>query len=391
MTSLPSSVLERVHRDLVASFESFIRRELVPLAAEVPEPVDGPPRELRDYVRKRSAALGFYGAEYPERMGGAGMPLTALVQLHHAAGASGCALAPYALAGPDGPSWMLTHGTPEQIETYLVPMVRGEKLRCLAMTEPGSGSDAFTITTKAERDGDGWLLSGRKTFVSNAGHADYAIVIADVAESEHDAGGATAFIMPLDHPGLRRGQRYFGMAGEPLFELVLDQVRLPMSTLIGGEDGIGASVEFAMDSLAYGRLLVAAQCNGIAEYALRAGVEFAQQREAFGQVIGSYQHVQEHLVTGRAGVETAKLLTLACAELVEAGEDSGGENAALAKLVASQTAVDVVDRSLQVHGATGYVRGHPLEYLYRHVRMMTIIEGTSEVQKVIVARSMGLG
>ncbi|MFJ5840314.1 acyl-CoA dehydrogenase family protein [Streptomyces shenzhenensis] len=390
MTAQPSSVLEREHRDLVAGFESFIRRELVPLAAEVPEPVDGPPRDLRDYVRKRSAALGFYGAEYPEHMGGSGMPVTALVQLHHAAGASGCSLAPYALAGPDGPSWLLTHGTPRQIQDYLVPMVRGEKLRCLAMTEPGSGSDAFTITTKAERDGDDWVLTGRKTFVSNAGHADYAIVIADVADSVARAGGATAFIMPLDHPGLRRGQRYFGMAGEPLFELVLEQVRVPMSALIGEEDGIGASVEFAMDSLAYGRLMVAAQCNGIAEYALKAGVEFARQRQAFGHVIGAYQHVQEHLVTSRAGVETAKLLTLACAELVDRGEESG-ENAALAKLVASQTATDVVDRSLQVHGATGYVRGHPLEYLYRHIRMMTIIEGTSEVQKVIVARAMGLG
>ncbi|MFG2881526.1 acyl-CoA dehydrogenase family protein [Streptomyces sp. NPDC048297] len=390
MTAQPSSVLERTHHELVLSFDSFVRRELVPLAAEVPEPVDGPPRELRDYVRKRSAALGFYGAEYPEHMGGAGMPLTALVQLHHAAGASGCSLAPYALAGPDGPSWMLTHGTPEQIETYLVPMVRGEKLRCLAMTEPGSGSDAFTMATKAEWDGDSWLLNGRKTFVSNAGHADYAVVIADVAASAAGAGGATAFIMPLDHPGVRRGQRYLGMGGEPLFELLLDQVRLPMGALIGDKDGIGASVEFAMDSLAYGRLLVAAQCNGIAEYALRAGVEFARQRQAFGQVIGSYQHVQEHLVGSRAGVETSKLLTLACAELVDAGEESG-ENAALAKLVATETATKVVDRSLQVHGATGYVRGHPLEYLYRHIRMMTIIEGTSEVQKVIIARSMGLG
>jgi alkylation response protein AidB-like acyl-CoA dehydrogenase len=390
MTALPSSVLESAHREIVASFKSFVRRELVPLAAEAPEPVDGPPRELRDYVRKRSAALGFYGAEYPEHMGGDGMPVTALVQLHHAAGASGCSLAPYALAGADGPSWLLTHGTPEQIETYLVPMVRGEKLRCLAMTEPGSGSDAFAMATKAEWDGDSWLLSGRKAFVSNAGHADYALVVADVPQSAAGPGGATAFVMPLDHPGLRRGQRYFGMAGEPLFELVLDGVRLPMQALVGEKDGVGAAVEFAMDSLAYGRLIVAAQCNGIAEYALRAGVEFARQRRAFGQVIAAYQHVQEHLVTSHAGVETAKLLTLACAELVDRGEESG-ENAALAKLVATETATDVVDRALQVHGATGYVRGHPLEYLYRHIRMMTIIEGTSEVQKVIIARSMGLG
>ncbi|WP_171170697.1 acyl-CoA dehydrogenase family protein [Streptomyces sp. I05A-00742] len=385
MSTAPSSVLEAGHREIVDSFTSFVRRELVPLAAELPESGELPPADLRAYVRARSAKLGFYAADHPEELGGSGMPFTAVVLLHHAAGRSGCPLAPYALAGSDGPSPLLRQGTPEQIERYLKPLVRGETTRCLALTEPNAGSDAFRLTSTAVRRADGgWVLSGRKTFVSNAGHADFAIVVAQA-----DAG-PTAFVVAMDHPRLRIGQRYDGMSGEELFELVLDDVELGADAVVGGEAGIGAALGNGIDSLSRGRLVVAAMCNGIAEYALRLGVEYARERRAFGERIGAYQHVQEHLVSSRAEVEAAKLLTLACARLVDDGVESP-ENAALAKLTASETAVRVVDRSLRVHGATGWVRGHPLEFLYRYVRMMTIIEGTSEIQKVIVARAMGLG
>ncbi|MFI5531920.1 acyl-CoA dehydrogenase family protein [Kitasatospora sp. NPDC051853] len=387
----PSAVLAQDHRELVEAFESFIRRELVPLAAELPETADQVPADLRAYVRRRSAALGFYAGDQPEELGGSGMPFTAVVLLHHAAGRSGCPLAPYALAGSDGPSPLLRHGTPEQIERYLVPLVRGESARCLALTEPHAGSDAFRLTTTAVRTGGGWRIDGRKTFVSNADRADIVLVVTatDLGEGAGPTAGATAFVLPMDTPGLRIGQRYEGMSGEPLFELLLDGVLAPEEAVIGGEEGIGAAAALAMDSLSRGRLVVAAMCDGVAEYALRLGVEYAREREAFGSRIGAYQHVQEHLVTTRAEVEAAKLLTLACARLVDEGTEAP-ENAALAKLTSSETAVRAVDRALQVHGATGWVRGHPLEHLYRYVRMMTIIEGTSEVQKVIIAQAMGL-
>ncbi|WP_206505918.1 acyl-CoA dehydrogenase family protein [Streptomyces chrestomyceticus] len=386
MSSSPSSVLEAGHRELVASFETFIRKELVPLAADLPEDADLPPAELRDYVRRRSASLGFYAGDYPEELGGSGMPFTAVVLLHHAAGRSGCPLAPYALAGSDGPSPLLRHGTEEQIERYLKPLVRGEAVRCLALTEPHAGSDAFQLTTTAVRDeatGE-WVLKGRKTFVSNADRADFTLVIASAG------GEPTAFVVEAGNPGLRIGQRYDGMSGEPLYELLLEDARVPEDAVIGGPDGVGSALGNGMDSLSRGRLVVAAMCDGIAEYALEQGIAYARERRAFGERIGAYQHVQEHLVTSRAEIEAAKLLTLACARLVDDGTEAP-ENAALAKLTSSETAVRVVDRALQVHGATGWVRGHPLEYLYRYVRSMTIIEGTSEIQKVIVARSMGLG
>ncbi|WP_340375304.1 acyl-CoA dehydrogenase family protein [Streptomyces sp. SS7] len=385
----PSSALEDDHLDLVRSFETFIRRELEPMSADLPESGDLPPADLRAYVRKRSAALGFYAGEYPEELGGADMPLTAVVQLHHAAGRSGCPLAPYALGGSDGPSPLLRHGTDEQIQRYLVPLVRGELVRCLALTEPHAGSDAFRLTTVATRDADGWVINGRKTFVSNADRADIALVVTATDLGDGRATGSTAFVVPMDRPGLRIGQRYEGMSGEPMFELLLDDVRVGPEAVIGGEPGIGAATALAIDSLSRGRLIVAAQCNGIAEHALRLGVEYARTRTAFGERIGGYQHIQEHLVSSHAEVETSKLLTLASARLLDSGKEAP-QNAALAKLVASRTAVRVVDRSLQVHGATGWVRGHPLEFLYRHVRMMTIIEGTTEVQKVIVAKALGL-
>ncbi|MFH8410134.1 acyl-CoA dehydrogenase family protein [Streptomyces sp. NPDC018019] len=386
MSTRPSSVLEADHRELIASFESFVRKELVPLAADLPEDADLPPAELRDYVRRRSAALGFYAGDYPEELGGSGMPFTAVVLLHHAAGRSGCPLAQYALAGSDGPSPLLRHGTEEQIERYLKPLVRGEAVRCLALTEPNAGSDAFQLTTTAVHDAAAgeWVLKGRKTFVSNADRADFTLVVASAE------GGPTAFVVEAGNPGLRIGQRYEGMSGEPLYELLLEDARVPDDAVIGGTDGVGSALGNGMDSLSRGRLVVAAMCDGIAEYALEQGIAYARERRAFGARIGAYQHVQEHLVTSRAEVEAAKLLTLACARLVDSGTEAP-ENAALAKLTSSETAVRVVDRALQVHGATGWVRGHPLEFLYRYVRMMTIIEGTSEIQKVIVARSMGLG
>ncbi|MFH8788578.1 acyl-CoA dehydrogenase family protein [Streptomyces roseoverticillatus] len=391
-TTTPSSVLETEHREIVAAFTAFVRRELVPLAAELPEDGGLPPAELRRYVRRRSAKLGFYAGDHPEELGGSGMPLRAVVMLHHAAGRSGCPLAPYALAGSDGPSPLLRRGTEQQIERYLKPLVRGEATRCLALTEPNAGSDAFHLTTTARRDADGggWVLSGRKTFVSNAGHADFVIVVARAVDGDGKDLGPTAFVTGMDAPRLRIGQRYEGMSGEELYELVLDEVRLPADAAVGGESGVGAALGNGFDSLSRGRLVVAAMCNGIAEYALELGVAYARERKAFGERIGAYQHVQEHLVSSRAEVEAAKLLTLACARLVDGGVEAP-ENAALAKLTSSETAVRVVDRALQVHGATGWVRGHPLEFLYRYVRMMTIIEGTSEIQKVIVARAMGLG
>ncbi|TCO54261.1 acyl-CoA dehydrogenase family protein [Actinocrispum wychmicini] len=383
----PSSVLAADHRELVDSFATFVSRELEPLAGELDAESDIPPRELTDYVRRRSAALGFYAADYPEEVGGGALPFAAMVALYAAANRSGCRLAPYALAGSDGPSPLLLHGTPHQRKQYLEPLVRGQKTRCFGLTEPQAGSDAFTLTTTARRVGDRWALTGRKIFVSNAEHADFAVIVAAVREAGERAVPAV-FVLAIDEPGLVVGQRFTGMSGEPLSEIVLDDVRVADDAVIGIGDA--AVLEHGIASLSRGRLVVAAICVGIAEHALALGLRHARHRHSFGRPIGDYQHVQDHLVRSRAEVEAAALLTFAAARLVDEGV-AAPENAALAKLTASTTAVRVVDRAVQIHGAAAWVKGHPLEFLYRHVRMMTIIEGTTEIQKVIIARAMGLG
>ena len=371
------------HVAVADSFAAFIDTELAPLARQTcGGPGDPVPADVRAHVRRRSAQLGFYAGDYPADCGGDDLPLAAAVLLRETAQRSGCVLAPWALAGAEGPSPLLLSGTLEQKERYLRPLVTGELTRCLAMTEPEAGSDASGLRTTAAPDGDGWVIRGRKMFVSGADEADLTLVIARTGEEE---GAISAFVVERGTPGLVLGQRFTGMSGEPVFEVVLDDVK------VGPIGQLGAGGRLAgILALSRGRLMVAALCNGIAEYALRLALDHARQRHAFGQPIGSFQHVQAHLVTSAMAVESARMLCYAAAGRADAGM-LAMEDAAMAKLAATETAIAVVDRALQVFGAAGWVRGHPLEWLYRHVRAMSIVEGTSEIQKVIIAHALGLG
>ncbi|MGK5671792.1 acyl-CoA dehydrogenase family protein [Micromonospora sp. URMC 106] len=390
MTSTsPVSRYLRDHVPIVDSFRSFVARELVPMARElgVDEPAAISPDDRR-LVRRRSADLGFYAGDYPESVGGQDMPFTAKLMMHEYAEASGCPLAPTALCNAEGPSWLLLTGDPQRDDRHLRPLVTARATRCLALTEPDGGSDAFALATTASRKEGGWLLRGRKAFVSNADQADLTLVVARI-DTDPPRRSPGIFAVPAGTAGLVVGQRFDGMSGEPVFELLLDDVWVDESALVGAADADAPDWRSA-EALARGRLLVAAQCNGMAARALALGVEVARTRSSFGRRIGEHQHVQEHVVASRLALESARLLTAAAAQHFDEGDDVV-EFAALAKLAASEAACEVVNRMLQVHGAVGWIRGHPLEYLYRQVRAMTIIEGTSEVQKVIIANSMGLG
>ncbi|MFD0267727.1 acyl-CoA dehydrogenase family protein [Streptomyces sp. NPDC127106] len=380
----------REHAPLLDSFRTFVTRELVPLAAETcgddPERI---PQDIRSQVRRRSARLGFYAGDYPQEAGGQGMPFAAKVLLYEYAEESGCALAPAALCGPEGPSALLLAATPEQRERYLRPLVEGTAVRCLAMTEPDSGSDAFDLATRAVRDGDGWRLTGRKTFVSNAAKADFTLVYART-ERPDGSWAPAVFVLERGTPGLTVGQRYAGLEGEPVHEVLLDGVAAGEDALLGGRAALDKGTRIGQEALARGRLLVAACANGIAARALALGLGFARERMSLGRRIAQHQHVQEHLVASRVALESARLLTYAAAQELDEGRDAM-EAAALAKLAAADAACTVVDRMFQVHGGTAWVKEHPLEYLYRHVRVLRIVEGTSEIQKVIIANAMGLG
>jgi alkylation response protein AidB-like acyl-CoA dehydrogenase len=372
------------------SFRSFVDRELRPLAAQTCRPgCDKIPDDVRQYVRFRSAELGFYAADYPSEVGGQDMPLTAKVLLQDYAETSGCALAPVALCNAEGPSALLLSGTPEQRERYLRPLVQAEITRCLALTEVDGGSDAFNLRTRANVAGSGWEISGHKAFVSNADKADIALVYADTELPDGERAPAV-FIVSMTSPKVSIGQRYDGLSGEPVFELVLNGVEVGLEHLVGGRAVLGKGVQAGLTSLARGRLLVAGMCNGMAARALALGIEFARDRVSMGTRISQHQHVQEHVVATRVALESARMMTFAAARRFDAGQDTF-EYAAMAKLVASEGAVTAVNRMFQVHAGSAWIKGSPLESLYRQVRATTIIEGTSEVQKIIVAHAMGLG
>jgi alkylation response protein AidB-like acyl-CoA dehydrogenase len=373
------------------SFAAFVSRELVPLESETCDPTqDEPPAAVSAMVRRRSAELGFYACDYPAEHGGQSAPLAAKALLYEYAESSGCRLAPVALCQAEGPSELLVHGTPEQKEKYLRPLIIGELTRCLAMTEPEGGSNTLRPSTTARPAASGgWVLNGRKAFVSNARDADIALVQATV-EAPGLPDQPAIFIVESGARGFAVGQRYEGMADGAVYELILEDVEVGADALLGGAEASGRGRLVTTRMLAKGRLMVAATANGIAAQALAAGLEFARTRQTFGGRIGAHQHVQEHLVRARAMLEAARLLTHSAAEAFDAGAEVIADSAQ-AKWVATENAVAIVNSMFQVHGGAAWIRGHPLEYLYRRVRAYTIVEGTTEIQKVVVANSLGLG
>jgi acyl-CoA dehydrogenase len=381
----------RGYAPFTESFAAFVTRELVPLESQTCDRThDEPPPSVAQMVRRRSAELGFYACDYPAEYGGQSAPLAAKTLLYEYAEASGCRLAPVALCQAEGPSELLLHGTPEQQEKYLRPLVMAETTRCLAMTEPEGGSNLLRpATTARPTTSGGWLLSGRKTFVSNAAEARTALVLASVRVPEAVERPAV-FVVATDTPGFVVGHRYEGMADGPVYDLLLDDVEVGPDALLGGPDGRTEGRVLTARMLAKGRLMVAATANGIAQQALLAGLDFARTRRTFGGLIGAHQHVQQYLVRAQAMLEAARLLTHSTAQAFDDGADVVAE-AAQAKWVATENAVTTVNDMFQVHGGTAWIRGHPLEYLYRRVRAYTIVEGTTEIQKVIVANSLGLG
>ncbi|MGH2816907.1 MAG: acyl-CoA dehydrogenase family protein [Actinomycetota bacterium] len=379
------------YAELQKDLESFIDRELRPLEeAELAPERDDVPIELRDRVRRRSAELGFYAADFPEDLGGSGLPQLGMVLLREAAARTGCRLAAFTLYGPEGPTGVLLAGTDEQKKRYLMPLITAEKSMCFALTEPDAGSDAQSIKTTAVNDGDEWVLNGRKHFITNGKHADFALVFAANDREKKAQGGITAFIVEKETPGFSVGRGQIGMVeGEGQFELVFDDCRVSDEQVLGGPGNVGMGFYSAMQFLAMGRLSIGALCNGIADYCLRLGVDYAKDRKAFDRPIGKNQYVQGHLVDSLIEIRASKLMTYECAWKYDHG-DPVVQESSIVKLYASEMVNRVVDRMIQVHGGMGWMRELPLERIYRLVRIFTLVEGTSEIQKYIIAKSLGL-
>ncbi|MFE6758438.1 acyl-CoA dehydrogenase family protein [Streptomyces sp. NPDC057684] len=278
-----------------------------------------------------------------------------------------------------------SYGTDEQKRQWLPRLTAGEALGCFGLTEPGTGSDAGNLTTRAVRDGDDYVINGSKMFITNGTWADVVLLFARSTDAPGHKG-VTAFLVPTDTPGLTRRTIHgkLGLRGQATAELVLEDVRVPASAMLGPE-GKGFSV--AMSALAKGRMSVAAGCVGIAQAALDAAVGYAAEREQFGKSIASYQLVQELISDISVDVDAARLLTWRVADLIDRGEDFATA-ASKAKLFASEAAVRCANNALQVFGGYGYIDEYPVGKLLRDARVMTLYEGTSQIQKLIIGRAL---
>jgi alkylation response protein AidB-like acyl-CoA dehydrogenase len=379
------------YRELQTNLTGFIERELKPLEAELLDPEeDDVPVELRDRVRRRSAELGFYAADFPEDLGGSGLPQLGMVLLREAAASAGSRLGGFTVYGPEGPTGLLLSATDEQKKKYLTPLITAEKSMCFALTEPDAGSDAQNIRTTAVKDGSEWILNGTKHFITNGRHADFALVFAVNDRDKKAQGGITAFIVEKGTPGFEVGRAQRGMVeGEGQFELVFTDCRMSEEQILGGPENLGLGFYAAMQFLAMGRLSIGAMCNGIADYSLSLGIEYAKSRQAFGRPIGKNQYVQGHLVDSLVELKASKLMTYECAWKYDNG-DAVVQESSIVKLYAAEMVNRVVDRMIQVHGGMGWMRELPLERIYRLVRIFTLVEGTSEVQKYVIAKTLGL-
>ncbi|MFJ5024368.1 acyl-CoA dehydrogenase family protein [Streptomyces goshikiensis] len=359
---------------------AFTEREVFPYAADWDraESVDRA-------IVKKLGALGFLGLTVPEEYGGSGGDHLAYVLVTEELGRGDSAVrgivsVSLGLVAKTIAAW----GTEEQKRAWLPRLCSGDALGCFGLTEPGTGSDAGNLDTRAVRDGDAYLLSGSKMFITNGTWADVVLLFARTSDAPGHRG-VSAFLVPTDSPGLTRREIHgkLGLRGQATAELVLDGVRVPASAMLGPE-GKGFSV--AMSALAKGRMSVAAGCVGIAQAALDAAVSYAAQREQFGKPIAHHQLVQELIADISVDVDAARLLTWRVADLIDRGLPFATESST-AKLFASEAAVRAASNALQVHGGYGYIDEYPAGKLLRDARVMTLYEGTSQIQKLLIGRA----
>jgi alkylation response protein AidB-like acyl-CoA dehydrogenase len=372
--------LSEEHEALRGLAAEFTDREIAPHATawDRAEQVD-------QKIVPKLGDLGFLGLTIPEEYGGSGGDHFGYVLVLEELGRGDSAVrgivsVSLGLVGKSILKW----GSEEQKQHWLPKLCSGRSLACFALTEPDNGSDAANLRTKAVREGDEWVVSGSKMFITNGTWAEVALVFARTGEPGHR--GISAFLIPTDLPGFTRTEIHgkLGLRGQATAELVFDQVRVPAEAMLGPE-GKGFSV--AMSALAKGRVSVAAGCVGIAEAALRAAVGHATTRIQFdGKVIAHRQLVQELIAAIATDVDAARLLTWRAADLIDRGLEFARESS-MAKLFASEAAVRSANNALQVFGGYGYIDEYPVGKLVRDARVMTLYEGTSELQKLLIGRA----
>ncbi|BDG59439.1 acyl-CoA dehydrogenase [Caldinitratiruptor microaerophilus] len=357
----------------------FAEAEVAPGAAERDEKHLFP----LDLVR-RMGELGFFGIPFAEAYGGLGGDYVsyalAVEEIARADAGLGLTYAAHVSIGL-GPVY--SFGTEEQKQRWLPGGIRGEYLASFGLTEPQAGSDAAATRTTAERDGDHWVLNGQKQFITNAGYAGYVVCTA-VTEKGKGHRGISNFIVPTDAPGFRVGPplKKLGLHSSDTRPLYFDDCRVPAENLLGRP---GEGFKQFMATLDGGRISIGAFCVGIARAAYEAALRYAKEREQFGRRIGEFQAIQFKLADMAMEIELARTQVLKAAWLKDQGRPYTRE-AAMAKLFASEMATRAASQAVQIHGGYGYVRDYPVERYYRDVKLGEIGEGTSEIQRLVIAR-----
>lgn len=332
------------------------------------------------------AEMGVMGLNIPEEYGGAGMDeickVLAISEISRCCSSTAEIVAVHMLAS----DIILNNANEEQKQKYL-PMAAAGKLGAFALTEPGAGSDAAGVRTKAEKDGDDYIINGSKCFISNFGpeEGNHIIVIALTDPEKGTRGGMTAFLLDRETPGLSLGkvEDKMGMRGAAVSELILEDCRVPATAIMGN---IGDGFKIAMSGLDGGRIGIAAQSYGLAQGALEEAIKYAGERVQFGKPIGKNQGIQWYIADMATRTQAARLLTLQAAAKRMNGEPTS-EAASMAKYYAAEAAGFVCDLSLQIHGGYGYMKDYAIERMYRDARILRIYEGTSEIQKIVISRA----
>ena len=373
---------------IIEGIQAFVRDELTPLA-EREGIVWGEPVAktlLRD-IWRRSCELGFYNVMLPETLGGAGLNVAELCAVKEAAVLTGSPLAPHILGELSGPPRVgprFRVASEHQVEAFLRPVCQAEKAVCFALTEAEAGSDATAISTSARRDGEHYVLSGAKRYISGAPYADLAVLLA-VTEPGRGPQGISAFFVDLAAPGVRIESDYSVMSGGGAHgNIVLEDVRVPVENRIGDE---GAGFKLAMGRITLNRLLHCPTMLGMAGLALQLSLDHARSRKQFGQPIAMFQAVNHMLADMATELYAARSMMYATA----VNNDAGGDikvQAPMCKLFASETAFRIADKAVQVHGGAGLIKGHPVEFLFRATRMMRVLTGTSEIQRNTIAKGI---
>lgn len=368
---------------LLAGVRRFVRERLVPLEHKVAED-DAIPAGVLDEMRR----MGLFGLSIPEAYGGLGLNSEEEVRVAFEMGETSPAFRSiFATNVGIGSQGIVIDGSAAQKDKYLPKLASGEIIGAFALTEPEAGSDAGSLRTRAERDGDAWVLNGTKRFITNAPEAGLFTVFARTKADEPGARGVSAFLVERATPGLSIGacDRKMGQRGAHTADVVFQDCRVPGDALLGGVTEQGFRT--AMKVLDRARLHISAVCVGLAERLIRDSLAYAMERKQFGQAIAEFQLVQAMLADSRAESYAARSMVLDAARRKDAGEDIATQ-AACCKLFASEMVGRVADRAVQIHGGSGYIADFRVEQFYRDVRLFRLYEGTSQIQQLIIARDM---